>query len=306
MDQGSSVSNLLSEIDVLNKYLKSEMYFNEDVNHIILASIRVSNIAPVLKSGGDVVFVGVGLRIIGREPKMGQRPLDWRSMISKTKPSPQTELRNKYDEGYWYGARDNSTTNELSIGTPHGETLFPGESIEYTLKLNQVDLPYLNIKVEGSISRLHLFHVSQPMVALNKWTQPVIDKAFLAMDSIDFFSPLISLTSKIPEFNPQTTISDIQSCKNIVTTTEEEVKKALLALKDVDPPNTPVAKWMEDLRQYLKSFFAKFKSIQDVLNGNDTSKMKVIFEEYKSNLVEIDGLKLRYSNLKTQFERKIA
>jgi hypothetical protein len=255
------------------------MHLDEAVTDVVQATIRVSNTAPVLYLGGDIVFVGVGLRVFGRESRIGRRPVDWHSMIKKTQPYPPSELRKKYDEGIWYGARDNSSENRLSIGTPYGETLFPGESIEYSLKLNQVDLPYLNIQVEGSISRLHLFHVSQPLVALNKWTQPVIDKAFLAMDTIDFFSPLISLTSKIPEFNPQTTISDIQSCKNIVSTTEEDVKKVLLALKDIDSPNTPIAKWIEDTRQYLKSFFARFKSIQEILNGNDTSKMKTVFEE---------------------------
>lgn len=232
---------------------------------------------------------------------MGRHNVDWRSMIKKTEPSPLSELREKYDEGIWFGARDNSLDNRLSIGTPHGATLFPGEFIVYSLKINQDDLPYLNIQVEGSVSRLHLFHASKPMIALNKWSQPLIDKTFHSLDAIDFFSPLISLVRKVPDFSPQTTISDIQSCKSIVTTTEEDVKKILLATKDIDPPNKPIAKWIEDTRQYLKSFFTKFKSIQEILNGNDTSKMKGIFEEYRTNLSEIENLKQQYIKLRSQF-----
>jgi hypothetical protein len=283
MEKNNSELNLLNDISILKEYLQSEMHLSEAVNDVVQATIRVNNTSPVFQEGGDIVFVGVGLRISGREPKMGKRPVDWRSMITKTEPTPPSELRDKYDEGTWYGARDNSTMNRLSIGSPYGETLFPGEFIEYSLKLDQKDLPYLNIQVEGSVSRLHLFHISQTMTALNKWTQPLIDEAFRYIDAIDFFAPLLSLSSKIPDLNPQTTIADIQSFRSIVTNTEEDIKKTLLKLRDINPPNKHIAKWIEDIRQYLKSYFTRFKAIQDILVGNDISKMKAVVEEYRRN-----------------------
>jgi hypothetical protein len=175
IEQNESILKNLRDIQSLRGLLKSEASISDPQEGKVIATIKVYNDAPVSPDGGDIVFLGVGLRIIiGSEEGMQRGSAYWLSRISKSRPSDNTELRRKYNEGTWFGSREGkgSFPEVTSDEQSHGEVLFPGESVVYEMKTSEAELPYLDIRVEGSVSRRHLLHISQPMEALKHWSQP--------------------------------------------------------------------------------------------------------------------------------------
>ena len=295
-----SILENLRNIQSLRGFLKSEMSV-DDSGEQVIATIRAWNEAPVSTDGGNVVFVDVGLRIVGEHPQgPHRRSPNWASQIKKAETSTQAELRKAYQEGRWIGGSDTSPPG-LSGGQSHGEVLFPGESVAWEIRIEKVDLPYLDIRVEGSVSRRHLLQISQPMAVLKAWTQPLLAETFGRLDAIDFVSPLFSLTAATPAFGPETTIAAIQGFRDTVGKAENDVKTVLLALSEVKRPNRRVGDCMEDMRQYLKSFFKLFSAAQAALSGSDTAKMKAAADEMSAHAARAQDLKRRLAELKSHF-----
>lgn len=154
----------IKNIQSLRELLKSEMSISDPQEGEVIATIKVCNDAPQSPDGGEVVFLGVGLRI-GSEGNLKKGTAYWPKRIKKTRPSDCMELRRQYDKGNWFGKGGDErpfpdvTPDEQS----HGEVLFPGETVVYDIKIPEDDLPHLDIRVEGSISRRHLLHISKLM-----------------------------------------------------------------------------------------------------------------------------------------------
>ena len=171
VEQNESILKNLKDIQSLRSLLKSEVSISDPKEGEVIATIKVYNDAPESHDGGDIVFLGVGLRITdGRGRPKGSAY--WPSRIKKSRPSDQAELRRKYNEGDWVGGTGDSFPAYTSDEQSRGEVLFPGESVVYEIKTSEDELPYLDVRVEGSLSRRHLFHISQPMEALKALTQP--------------------------------------------------------------------------------------------------------------------------------------
>ena len=223
-EENESILKTLGDIQSLRELLKTEMSVGEPEEGKVTAEIRVYNDAPLSSGGSEVVFVGVGLRIIdGRESTS-------RKLASKVKvleKSDQIEERQKYNKGEWVTGRARFpayTADEQS----HGHILFPGEGLVFEVDISEDQLPYLDIRVEGSVSRRHLLHLSKPMEALRKWSQPRVVQTFSDLDKIDLYKPLVSLIDAIPEFSPQTTLTDINAFR-------KEIEKAINHVKEVMP-----------------------------------------------------------------------
>lgn len=94
--------------------------------------IKVQNTAPTSPDGGEVVFLGVGLRISdGREP----HTMKWVSTIKKSRPSDHQDLRQRYSIGSWLGGNSSPFPAVTADEQSHGEALFSGESIVYEIKV---------------------------------------------------------------------------------------------------------------------------------------------------------------------------
>ena len=234
MDSDESILNTLEGIQSLRHFLKSEMSIGDPENGEIIATINVHNNAPPSRDKGDVVFLGVGLRItVGREGGNQRGSNYWPPKIKKSRPSDKTELRQTYDEGTWFGSSGASFPATTADEQSHGEVLFPGESVVYEIKISESELPYLDVRVEGSVSRRHLFHISQPMEALKPWTQPVIAETFRALDAIDFYTPLVSLSEVMPTWGPRTTIAEMDAFRDAITKAKDHVGKVMQELNNV-------------------------------------------------------------------------
>src|SRR5450759_2282357 len=147
----------LKDIQSLRAFLISELTLIDPEQEEVNATLVVRNTAPVSQDLGDVVFVGIGLRIIsGKDNGNPHGSKYWPSRITKAKPSDNSELRQRYGEGIWYGGSNGHFPETTSAENSLGDVLFPGENIIYKLKIPKADLPYLDIRVEGSVSRRHL------------------------------------------------------------------------------------------------------------------------------------------------------
>jgi len=307
IEQNESILKNLKDIQSLRGLLKSEMSISDPQEGKAIATIKVYNDAPVSPDGGDIVFLGVGLRIIiGSEKGMQEGSAYWLSRISKSRPSDNTELRRKYDEGTWFGSREGvgSFPVVTSDEESHGEVLFPGESVIYEIKTSEAELPYLDIRVEGSVSRRHLFHISQMMEALKHWSQPLVNETFHAVDKIDFFSPLIAIANEVPVFGSQTTFADIDKLKTEIEKGRAHLEAVIAEMNKVYPsaPNQKLRDYMkEGIGLYLKSAGMAFDATQKALSSGDMEKMKQAVEEMKGKLLKTDQVKLQRAKLMSQF-----
>jgi len=305
VDRNESILKNIKDIQSLRGLLKSEMSINDPVDGEVIATIKVYNDAPESPDGGDIVFLGVGLRITVGSERGSQRGSNyWPSRIKKSRPSEKIELRQKYNEGTWVGGTDNSFPAATADEQSHGEVLFPGEIVVYEIKISESDLPYLDVRVEGSVSRRHLFHISQPMETLKKWSQPLLVQTFQDLDRIDLYSPLVSLVDVIPAFSPQTTLADLEAFRQQIEKGVEHAKKVMPELNKVyhSAPN-------QELRDLMKQHIGKYittsericNRVLETLSGSDTGRMKEATEELKAHLLTLDEVKKAKVKLMSKF-----
>ncbi|MFH0896702.1 MAG: hypothetical protein V1850_01465 [Candidatus Bathyarchaeota archaeon] len=303
VEKNESMLKNLKDIQSLRDLLKSEMSINGPEEGEVIARIKVYNDAPTSPDGGDIVFLGVGLRIIdGRGTTRGSNY--WPSKMNKSRTSDRIELRQKYNEGTWVGGREGSFPVVTSDEQAHGEVLFPGESVVYEIKTTKTDLPYLDIRVEGSVSRRHLFHISLPVEALKALTQPLVVETFRALDTIDFYKPLLSLINVMPSLGPQTTLADIEAFKGTVEKARDHVEEVMKELNKVyhSAPNQKLRDYMKKgIGQYLTAVTQVCNSTLKALSGSDTKKMQEAAEEMKAHLLKAEEVKRRQTELMSQF-----
>jgi len=299
VEQNESILKNLKDIQSLRDLLKSEMSISDPEEGEVIAAIKVYNDAPASHDGGDIVFLGVGLRIIDGRESRKRAPTS-----TKSRPTDNLELRQRYDKGIWLGSTGDSFPAATADEQSHGEVLFPGESVVYELKTSEVDLSFLDIRVEGSVSRRHLFHTSQLMEALKAWTQPLVVETFRALDAIDFYSPLLSITDVMPALGPQTTLADIDAFKVIVEKARYHVKEVMKELNNVyhSAPNQKLRDYMKKgIGQYLTSATKVCDRTLEALSGSDTKKMKEAAEELKAHLLTLDEVKRAKEELMSKF-----
>ena len=305
VEQNKSILKNLKDIQSLRGLLKSEMSINGPGEGEVIAKIKVYNDAPASPDGGDIVFLGVGLRITdGRVSNRMERV----PAAKVSRPSDRAELRRKYNEGTWIGGTGDSFPEATADEQSHGEVLFPGESVVYEMNISEADLPYLDIRVEGSVSRRHLFHISQPMEALKAWTQPPVVETFRALDAIDFYTPLLSIVDVMPKFGPQTTLAEIDAFRAAVGKARDHAGRVWQELRNVErsAPNRKLYDYMDknkdgSIGQYLAVATRMCDRTLEALSGSDTRRMKEAAEELKAHLLKADEVKRGQTELMSQF-----
>ena len=218
------------------------------------------------------------------------------------------ELRQKYNVGTWVGGTGGSSPEATADERAQGEVLFPRGSVVYEIKTHRSELPYLDIRVEGSISRRYLFHISQPMEALKAWSQPLVVGTFRALDAIDFYTPLLSFVDVMPNFGSQTTLAEIDSFRAAVGKARAHVEKVWHELSNVErsAPNQKLRDYMDknkngSIGQYLLMTTKMCDRTLEALSGSDTRRMKEATEELKAQLLKAEEVKRGQIELMSQF-----
>lgn len=266
-------------------------------------TVRVQNDAPMNSEGGDVVFIGVGLRVSDGREQHTDRP-SWLSTISKARPSDRSDLHRRYERGGWVGGREAFpavTADERSFG----EVLFPGECVVYEMRIPTAILPYTAIQVEGSVSRRHLFHFVQPTKGLERWTRPLLLETFHALDALDIHKPILMTTEPAFELGPQTTLADIETFKTTVGDAMEEVNLITQELNKLyaSAPNQELRDFIKIIvGQYLSSVRQAGLKALDSFSSGDTETMCVAVEGLRQQLLGAEEVKRSRRELMSLFE----
>ena len=292
-EKNESILKSLEDIQNLRDFLMAEMTVGDSEDGNIKAEIQVSNEAPLSVEGSEVVFLGVGLIIVdGRE----RAHTNWTSKVRLlSKPEQNSRARQNYTRGEFViggnGARFPAVTSDEN---GHGQVLFPGERLIFEIDTTETQLPYLNISIEGSVSRRHLLHLSRPMKTMGKWTQPLVEQTFHDLDNIDLYSPLVALIGEIPAFSPQTTLADINSFGEKVQKAIDHVKETMPELNKVyhSAPNQDLRDMMKQhIGAYLTTSERICNKVLDTLSGSNTEQMKESAEALKAHLLTLEGVK---------------
>ncbi len=301
-EQHESSDKILGYIQSLRSFLKSEVSINNLEEKEATVTIKVYNDAPENHDGSNVVFLGVGLRFIdGKGTPRGSNY--WPSRTSKSRPSDQETIRREYSEGMWVGSKE-AFPAVTSDEQDHGEALFPGEVVTWQIKTSSADLPYFDIRVEGSVSRRHLLHVSNPVSALERLRLPIIAKVFQDIDKIDLYSPIMSLRDSLPVIDSNTRLADLDAYKIKLLAAIEHSKKVIPELNKVyhSAPN-------QELRDFLKQFVGSFltaterlcNKVLQTISGSDTKLMKDSTEELKAHILSLDNVNLTKASIMSKY-----
>ncbi|MBA7656769.1 hypothetical protein ES703_64696 [subsurface metagenome] len=303
-DKKETVLKTLEDIQNLRNFLKAEMTVGNPEDGNVKIEIKVSNDAPESTEGSEVVFLGVGLTIVdGRE----QAHTNWTSKVRLlSKPEQNSQARQKYNRGDFViggnGVRFPAVTSDENS---HGQTLFPGESLVFEIGTTENQPPYLDISIEGSVSRRHLLHISRPMDALKKWSQPLVVQTFQNLNKIDLYSSLVIIVDAIPTFSPQTTLADIDTFKGDLDRAIEHVKVTMPKLNEVyhAAPNQSLRNMMKQhVGAYLETSARICQAVLKTLSGGDLEKMAESSKELKAHLLTIGEVEKVTADSKVQFD----
>jgi hypothetical protein len=142
------------------------------------------------------------------------------------------------------------------------------------------------------------------MEALKAWTQPLVVETFRSLDAIDFYNPLVSLTTVMPVWGSQTTIAEIDAFRAAVGKARDHVEKVMKELNKVyhSAPNQKLRDYMETgIGQYLTSAAKMCVRTLEALSGSDTKKMQEAAEEMKVHLLKAEEVKRAQTELMSQF-----
>jgi len=278
------------------------MHIDEADDGQIKAQIEVRNTAPPSSSGSEVVFMGVGLFIIdGREQPNRQ----WASKVKMSRSSGQQKDRQRYTQGYWIANHGDKRFPDFTHDEQsHGEVLFPGESLVYEIVLSEDELPYLEIKVEGTLSRRHIFHISQPMVDLRKWTLPPIAKTFKAVSKLDYAAPMRLVREKMPEFGPNTTLADIDSFRILLDKAVIQIGEKKKGLNEIyhSASNQELRGFLSQyIGEYIATTMRLFSLVLQAINSGDTVKMQQAAVEINEYQATEDELERQLVEMASQF-----
>lgn len=308
IDMKYSFDNL-EKIHSLRDFLMSEVSINDTWEEKVIITVNVQNSAPKKNNGGEVVFLGVGLRIIDNSENFVIRGSEyWDQRIKFSRLLYHADLHQEFNEGTWF--RSEGSESPILNFTPdeicRGEVLFPGEIIEYRVLLEQADLSYLDIRVEGTISPRHLLHVSRPIYRLKERNKILLNQTFHAVDKTDFFTPLVSLVKDAPRLGPKATLTDINKLRGFIEKGIAQIDE--LSAKLNEAYRLTQHKIMRDyiekgIRNYLDSIARTFETTMEVLSTGDTGTMKQVTEEMvRKVLIETEEIKLQRENLISQFD----
>lgn len=290
----------------LRKLLHSEITIEQnnkqEKNEI---TIKVTNNAPADYNGSIIVFIGVGLRVTNgrRRERENFLKLQREYKLKVIEDTENEDLRQMYHKGVWVigDTFPDETSNERSFG----KVLFPNESIIYKMEVPTQALPYLDIRVEGQVSRRHLFHFLYPIKELKPLTQPLLVETFQNLDKIDIYQTLVKVMEVAPKFGPQTTLANLDEFKNLVHNATIHLRQSMDELNNVyhSAPNQELRDLMKKhIGQYITSAIKICESTEEALLGRDTYQMQSAIKFIESKINEWEEVEKKQKELKSRLE----
>jgi hypothetical protein len=285
-DLGMNIENVLeslrnflsSEISEIKQNTASSSDILGKTKNLDLVNVKVKvrNTAPPSYGFGEVVFVGVGLTITCNATNQIFEKL--KNTVKKhTVQQWQAQPRSTV---IWYVntwvESDDEGSNTHHAEKIKGDTLFPGETVDYEFNVPFESLPYISIKVDGNISPGNLFRSGQILQGFDKWSKPELIASIKALVDLKIHHPVISVITGIPEFGPKTTFEEITNFRKTVSeslVTIKNVKQSIQQLPKLHF-NLEIHNFMvEVVIPYLNSFE---KSCENTLAALASGNMEII------------------------------
>lgn len=203
----------LSFYQDLKSYLKTLIENIGSVKNPII-KVEISSTAPDDYGLPRIVFTGVGLSLasIGRDIQSFISHLKLRTTRITRREKLETRVtpwendairKGLLNVSYWH--LDGTSTDFTPIESEQGVILFPGDSIIYEIDVPHDLLPYLKFRVEGNVSRYHLFRCEEIFGIPEDFTIPLAVSALKDFNSLDIHKLLPPVTESIIDFanNPQ-------------------------------------------------------------------------------------------------------
>lgn len=224
----------LSFYQLLRSYLNTQIeLIGTEVAPVI--KVEIHNTAPVTPDWPKIVFTGVGLSLAhtGRDTQ-AFLPSRLKTRISRK----SEEKSNEIAESPWqhdskredllkitYGRIDHKEFPDITSDEgQHGEVLFPGQSVVYEIDVTTDLLPYIQFKVEGTVSRRHLFHCQETFIMPENITKPLVISALVDFNAIDLYEPLESVINLMPKFDSNTRLAEVQTFSIALSTVITKIK----------------------------------------------------------------------------------
>ncbi|MBI2935119.1 MAG: hypothetical protein HYY29_06075 [Chloroflexi bacterium] len=194
--------------------------------------VTVSNASPTSLEWPRIVFTGVGLSVgslgeagnisphqmsvhaVNPDGPPGMQRLPW-EQDDKFKGLLQTRFRRIHGQDF-----PDVTPDETS----RGEVLFPGQAIIFEMDVAPELVPFLQFRVEGTISRRHLFHHQEILVMPETLTRPIAVAALRDLNALELHRVLDSVISSMPGFNSDTRLAEVQAYSGALTNGMAEIK----------------------------------------------------------------------------------
>ncbi len=255
--------------------------------------VTVSNTAPDDPDFPRIVFMGVGLSVA--DLKRGDRGDNvlpkWAKQVQRpgTGAPPPQGVGPKYLRLFGGGFPE-ITSDE----NQHGDVLFPGQTVTYMVNVPTSDIPYFKFRVEGTVSRRHLFHYQHGLPMPNKYTLPPILTALQAFNAIDIHKTLDSILRSMPSFGPDTRLADLQVFRDfLLSDAPEEIKATQVALGNLrrEAPNPSILEHVKGTLVYLVLHLgAACKRMEEAISSSNSEEMAAAAEDMKALQVEANEI----------------
>jgi len=313
-EKNGPVMNLETMLESLRNYLSSEISIDSPNQSTIPENsgktknidqvnvkVKVRNNAPPKDGYGELVFVGVGLTITCNATNQIFEKLKntvKKHTVQQWQAQPRstviwyvnTWVEEDWDEGY-------NTQKQKKID---GDTLFPGETKDYEFNVPFESLPYISIKVDGYISPGNLFHSGKMLPGFEKWSKPELTASVKDLINLNVFHPIKMVSSRIPEFGPQTTFEQITTFRNTLT----EVKTEINNIKEAAGKVFKNHYYLEIISLYKEAIFPYLNSVEKTcdnvitaLASGNMDKITESIKELKSNSDKSKEIEQKIRNL---------
>ena len=195
------------------------------------ARVTVTNTAPDPGQWSPIVFLGVGVSV--SDSKQGDRNLpEWVRSQRIHSPEPSV-AEHDAEPNYLRVVSSQAIHATTSDEERFGVALFPQQSVTFEFEVPIEHLPYASFRVEGTLSRRHLFHHQQELKMPAEYTRPPILSALQGFNAIELHRPLEAIVESIPGFGPDTKLADVQAFTDALSQSLADIESLQQRLNEV-------------------------------------------------------------------------
>jgi hypothetical protein len=237
-------TDVFSYINGMHNFLKTEVVVGDVKPDQIMIPvvIKIFNTAPNDVQNPLVVFTGVKLNIKGPPWIMAK----W---ANKQRHSEFYELEYHSITCAWFSDMDKSIENYPEFPKitedelKHGNLLFPGESLRYSLVVPVNEIAEMRLLVDGTISQRHLMYFKHSINIPKPDTRPLAVAFMKSFNAIEIHKLYDDLLVKLPDLNKKIVFNDItKEFQTAVQTGPLHIENVMTGLR-MNFTSTPPMTW---------------------------------------------------------------